>query len=210
MSAAADVLGRQLGDATAVGLGAAFELTERMLTGEPVVPSPELERALLAGPPHIPGVAAQQAYFFAATGRPLEAKAALAGMSTIYDISLHDQRAVGALMLAAQVAALIGDLDSLERARAALVRSTPVDGGLGTTTIAVFGAIAYSLGQADASLGRVDAAIEHYRRALVVNARMGAIVPGALTRVALVRALLAAGTPDARDEARAQVEVARS
>ena len=38
---------------------------------------------------------------------------------------------------------------------------------------------------------------------------MGAIVPGALARVALVRALFAVGTPSAREEARDQVEVAR-
>ncbi len=209
MSAAADLLGRQLGDGTAVGLGAAFKLTERMLTGEPVVPTPELERVLLAGPANIPGVVADQAYFFAATGRPVEAKAALATMSTTYDVTLHDQQAVGALVIAVRAAAVVGDLESLARARAALARSTPADGGLGSTTIAVFGAIAHSLGEADEALGRADSAVEHYRRALVVNARMGAIVPGAVTRVALTRALLAVGTPDAREEARDQVEVAR-
>ncbi|MET0740220.1 MAG: AAA family ATPase [Candidatus Nanopelagicales bacterium] len=209
LSAAADVLGRQLGDGTAAGLGVAFELVDRMVTGEPVVPTPELERALLAAPADIPGVVADQAYFFAATGRPVEAKAALAALATTYDVTLHDQRVVGALMIAVRVAAMIGDLDSLGRARAALARSTPADGGLGSTTIAVFGAIAYSLGEADEALGRPDSAVEHYRRALVVNARMGAIVPGALARVALVRGLLAVGTPDARKEARDQVVVAR-
>lgn len=88
-------------------------------------------------------------------------------------------------MIAVRAAAMVGDLDSPERARAALARITPVDGGLGSTTITVAGAIAYSLGFADEALGRTESAVEHFRRALVVDARMAAPVQGAVARVAL-------------------------
>jgi DNA-binding SARP family transcriptional activator/tetratricopeptide (TPR) repeat protein len=146
-------------------------------------------RELISGNPHRPAWRAGLATMLLESGRPEEARSELDVLAEDGFASIPpdgDWKVVVALI--SDVAAAVGDAERSARLYELLLphAGTQVVVGLGAGCL---GAVDQYLGRLALSMGRRNDAIDHLRRAVEANARLGAVVELAHARLDLARAL---------------------
>ncbi|WP_328406801.1 ATP-binding protein [Nocardia sp. NBC_00403] len=201
-AAAAHALALRIGDYSLIGLHYAFRGQFCVMQG--YLDAAEIAEHLDAFgfAPKIPLVRVYSPMLHALAGDMAEARAGFEEFRTLPDTLEVGPRWLGLLYLIGVVAVLLEDRDTADRVYRVLGVADDYYMGDGSGAVFCAGSIARPIADLARTAGRNDTAIDHYRHAIDMDARIGARPFLALGRLGLAGALLDRGTEADLREAR--------
>ncbi|WP_345714306.1 LuxR C-terminal-related transcriptional regulator, partial [Kineococcus glutinatus] len=185
----------RMGEPEMVVLHHAFGALVAVLRGDPTGVPHDLDDAF-AGAPPVPVVQAQRAALELLAGRRERARARYLQVMAVLDEMPVNGRWLGTVLQLVDLAEGLDDAPGAARLHAVLADAEDFCGAGPSGTVFCTGSNALLLGRLATTAGRPEQALAHLRRALEVNARIGARPYVALTHLATARALLRRGRAD--------------